>query len=278
MQEGTRDEWISTLPMYQEMVKTESGAVLEEAKANIAEMESQIAEHDKTISALLEKVRVLEEQLPSKPEQSAPKFDPAKHPLLRKANEKVEPAKPVVFHAGDVCEVLWFKDKTWYKAKVQTVLGSASNPKYLVRFVEYDDTVTVGPAEIRAIESRKRKADAPPVPVTAPIVDSPHVISGPASINPEALAAKNATEPDTSVPINRRAIGSKKALERKADSWKDFMSKGAGKQIGKKQSMFRSGTSVGSKVGFTGSGTPMTNNNKRLRPNKRDWEDDEKLD
>lgn len=276
-EEHTRNEWASALPEYQQMLGIESGPALDEITQTIAEIEEHTMLGDKKIVEFKQRLAALEKQLPSKPAPAAPKFDPEKHPILRKAFEKVEPAKPVVFNPGDICEVIWSRDKAWYKAKVQTVLGSASNPKYLVRFVDYDDTVTVGSEEIRPIESKKRKADGPPASVTPPVVHSPHVISGPASINPEALAAKRLAAPDTSVPINRRPIGSKKALERKASSWKDFMSKGAGKQIGKKESMFRSGTTVGSKVGFTGSGVPMTSNNKRLRPNKKDWQDDEKL-
>lgn len=274
-EQAQRDDWAGTLPDMIAMLSTETGAALEEVKAAKAETEATIATYDKKIASLRNELSSLEERIPKKPEPVAPKFDPEKHPLLRKTVEKSEPAKPVIFHAGDICEVLWFKDKAWYKAKVQTVLGSASNPKYLVRFVEYDDTVTVGLDDIRPIESKKRKAEAPPTPAPTPVVNSPHVISGPASINPDALAAQKPAGPDTSVPVNRRAIGSKKALERKAGAWNSFLTKGAGKQVGKKESMFRSGTTVGSKVGFTGSGAPMTSNNKRQRFNKKEYQDDD---
>jgi survival-of-motor-neuron-related-splicing factor 30 len=39
---------------------------------------------------------------PKKPEYEAPKFDPEERPLLKKATEKVEPAKPVIFNSGDL--------------------------------------------------------------------------------------------------------------------------------------------------------------------------------
>jgi survival of motor neuron-related-splicing factor 30 len=53
------------------------------------------------------------------------------------------------------------EDRSWYKAKIQSVLGSASAPKYLVRFIEYDDSITVDRNAERALPN-KRKRDASP--------------------------------------------------------------------------------------------------------------------
>lgn len=211
--------------------------------------EAVVAEKDKTLAKLHNELAQLEATLPKQAEPAAPKFDPEKHPLLKKVTDKVEPAKPITFNAGDLCEAQW-TDKQWYKVKVQTVLGSASDPKYHVRFIDYkDSTLTVGRDSVRPLVSeKKRKAEvAPPTPTVATASSSPHVISGPASINPNTLAAKKEGTPDTSVPVNRRKIGGNKALERKANDWKNFTSKGKGKVIAKKESMFRSGTSVGSR-------------------------------
>ena len=210
--------------------------------------ETTLAKLDATLAKLHEHLAELEATLPKKPEPATPKFDPEKHPLLKKNAESTEPAKPVVFNAGDLCEAQW-TDRQWYKAKVQTVLGSTSDPKYHVRFVEYPDTLTVGREAIRPqYNEKKRKADAAPATApAAPPVNSPHVISGPASINPNAVAANKEASAETNPPTNRRKIGGNKALERKEANWKSFMSKGPGKSFAKKESMFRSGTTVNSR-------------------------------
>jgi survival-of-motor-neuron-related-splicing factor 30 len=207
-----------------------------------AEAEETVAGYDKELAKLNAELAKLEATLPKAPEPAAPKFDPEKHPLLKKASEKAEVAKPVVFSTGDLCEAQW-TDRQWYKVKIQTVLGSSSDPKYHVRFLDYQDsTLTVGRDAIRPLmNEKKRKAEAvPTTPTTAPATSS-HVISGPASMNLQHPANKQATEVDTSVPINRRKIGGAKALERKASSWKDFQKKGPGKMVTKKESMFRTG-------------------------------------
>jgi survival-of-motor-neuron-related-splicing factor 30 len=209
----------------------------------------EVSVYDKKLATLRNEIAALEVTLPKIPEPAVPKFDPEKHPLLKTVTEKVEPVKPVNFNAGDVCEAQW-KDKLWYKVKVQTVLGSASDPKYHVRFLDYkDSTLTVGRDSIRPIvNEKKRKAEAAPAtPTVASITNSPHVISGPASVNPDALAGKKEGGPDADVPTKRMKIGGHKALERKKGDWKDFLGKGAGKQVAKKESMFRTGTGVNSR-------------------------------
>jgi survival of motor neuron-related-splicing factor 30 len=186
--------------------------------------------------------------LPQKDAPAAPKFDPEKHPLLKKNTEKVEPVKPVVFTSGSHCEAQWV-DRLWYKAVVLTVLGSAADPKYHVKFPEYNETCTVDSNSIRPlVNEKKRKAEVSvATPPVAPAANSPHVISGPASINPDAVAVKQKDGPEAEGPTNRRKIGSRKALERKESDWKKFLSKGPGKQIKQKDSMFRSGTGVNSR-------------------------------
>jgi survival of motor neuron-related-splicing factor 30 len=239
------------LPQIEELIQSDGAAAIQAMKD---EVEGAIAQFDVTIAQLRAELAELEAALPKASEPTAPKFDPEKHPLLKKPAEDAETAQPIRFNPGDLCEARW-TDRQWYKAKVQTVMGSSAAPKYLVRFVDYDETMTVDRDAVRPLYSeRKRKAEsalapptAPPAPVATPTTSSPHVISGPASLNPEAMAKKKDPEIDTSVPINRRKIGSKKALERKANAWESFISKGPGKKIVNKDSMFRSGTSVGSK-------------------------------
>lgn len=207
------------------------------------EAQAAIADHDATLAQLNAELAELEATLPKKPEPAAPKFDPEKHPLLKKATEKTEPAKPVTFSAGDICEAQW-NDRQWYKVKVQTVLGSASDPKYHVRFLDYkDSTSTVGRESIRPlVNEKKRKADAVPTPPSTTATSSPHVISGPASINPQAMAAKQGAAQDADgAGKPRKKLGSGKALERKMSSWQEFQKKGPGKALTKKESQFRTG-------------------------------------
>ncbi|KAG9201815.1 hypothetical protein G6514_005232 [Epicoccum nigrum] len=60
------------------------------------------------------------------------------------------------------------------------------------------------------------------------------------------------------------SVPNKGQLKKSVDNWKDFQSKGVGKKIAKKESMFRKSSAFGSTVGFTGSGlwtrTPKTLN------------------
>jgi hypothetical protein len=59
-------------------------------------------------------------------------------------------------------------------------------------------------------------------------------------------------------------VPNKGQLKKSVGNWKDFQSKGVRKKIAKKESMFRTSSAFGSRVGFTGSGlwtrTPKTIN------------------
>jgi survival-of-motor-neuron-related-splicing factor 30 len=223
--------------------RTEDLAALEQ------EMKSYIADQEAKLTKLRPQLAELEAQLPQKPQAAAPKFDPEKHPLLRKTLEKQEPEKPVFFGPGDVVEAQW-TDRSWYKAKVQSVLGSASAPKYLVRFIEYDDSITIDHTAVRPLPSKRKRE---PEPATAPspavpVTSTPHVISGPASVNPNAhLAKKNVAEDEEVKPKSR--IANKGQLKKRQNNWKDFQAK-AGKKMPKKESMFRTSTDAGSRGMF----------------------------
>ncbi|EAT86128.1 hypothetical protein HBI56_097310 [Parastagonospora nodorum] len=236
------------------------------------EMKPFIAMHEAALARLRPELAKLEAQLPQAPQPTAPKFDPEKHPLLRKAAEKQEPEKPMTFSTGDLIEAQW-TDRSWYKAKIQSVLGSASAPKYVVRFIDYDDSTTVDRDAIRPLPS-KRKRDPEPVaapsPVT-PLTSTPHVISGPASMNPnvqKSIVAEEEVKP-------KSRIANKGQLKKRQSNWQDFQTK-TNKKMPKKESMFRTSTEAGSRVGFTGSGKGMTETHKRARyDHKADVANDE---
>ncbi|KAH8730775.1 hypothetical protein GQ44DRAFT_699835 [Phaeosphaeriaceae sp. PMI808] len=239
------------------------------------EILSQIAVHETALKRLRPELAELEAQLPSAPQPAAPKFDPEKHPLLRKATEKLEPEKPVTFSTGDIVEAQW-TDRSWYKAKIQSVLGSSSAPKYLVRFIEYEDSITVDGQSVRPLPNKRRREPESAVAAPAaalPVSSSPHVISGPASINPNAQLVKKNTADEEVKPKSR--IANKGQLKKRKENWADFQAK-VGKKMPVKDSMFRTSTDAGSRVGFTGSGKGMTETHKRTRYNhKADAEDDE---
>jgi survival-of-motor-neuron-related-splicing factor 30 len=209
-------------------------------------MEPFIAMHEATLARLRPELANLEAQLPQAPQPAAPKFDPEKHPLLRKVAEKQEPEKPVTFSTGDMVEAQW-TDRSWYKAKVQSVLGSASAPKYLVRFIEYEDSITVDRNAVRPLPS-KRKRDPEPAAAPSPaipVTSTPHVISGPASVNPNAPQANKNIGGEEDVKSKSR-IANKGQLKKRQGAWQEFQAK-TSKKIPKKESMFRTSTEAGSR-------------------------------
>lgn len=230
-----------------EIASSKPGPTQDEWKTMKQDAEQSIAGLDTKIARNRAELATLESQLPQTSEPAAPKFDPEKHPLLRKAVEKLEPEKTVVFSTGDMCEAQW-TDKSWYKAKIQSILGSVSAPKYLVRFVEYDDTMTVDRSAVRPLPSkRKREPETAAAPLSnTPVTSTPHVISGPASINPNAQAAKKNAANDGTEPKQASRVPNKGILKKRANNWNDFQAK-AGKKMPKKESMFRTSTDIGSK-------------------------------
>ncbi|KAF2468480.1 uncharacterized protein BDR25DRAFT_231437 [Lindgomyces ingoldianus] len=243
----------------------------EKDKADILGM---IAVEEANAQDLRNRLAELEVSAPHELAPEAPKFDVAKHPILSKTVEKAEPAKPVFFNTGDVCEALW-TDNKWYKAKVLSVLGSASNPKYLVTFTGYDETLTVDRDSVRPFlnEGKKRKLDTEPVaPSATPAPQArSHVIVGAASVNPDAKRAADDLNKDkngkATGPPRKYNLPNGNNLKKNQNSWQEFRAKGPGKKFAKKDSMFRVGDGVGAKVGFTGSGAGMTQDAKRIRVN-----------
>ena len=133
-----------------------------EYKSLQKDAEADLLRQSTSLAKLYDELANLESTLPQKDATTAPKFDPEKHPLLKKNTEKVEPVKPVVFTSGSHCEAQW-SDRLWYKAVVLTVLGSAADPKYHVKFPEYNETCTVGSNAIRPlVNEKKRKAEEGP--------------------------------------------------------------------------------------------------------------------
>ena len=214
------------------------------------EMEGVVAAQDAILAKIRPEIDALEAELPQTAEPNVPKFDPEKHPLLRKTMEKPEPEKLVVFNTNDMCEAQW-TDKSWYKAQIKSILGSTAAPQYLVSFIEYDDTMTVDRNAVRPLPSkRKREGESASGPhASMPVTSTPHVISGPASVNPNIQAAKNSVAEDAESRKGNR-VPNKKTLNKRASQWQDFQAKRS-KKMPKKESMFRTSTDIGSKGQIT---------------------------
>ncbi|PSN73415.1 hypothetical protein BS50DRAFT_568955 [Corynespora cassiicola Philippines] len=260
--EADRDQWTGTLPEMERMLANDP--TNEELLIMRADTDAQIAGLDNELAPLREELAALQAQLP----EQKPKFDPEKHPLLKKSLEKQEPIGPVTFNVGDECEAQW-EDKLWYKAKVLTLLGSGSMLKYYIKFVEYDETKTVGRNEVRPTQKRKREPEPAPAPPAA--TSTPTVISAPAVVN----SASQPPPPPLASDAPRKKKKAAPEFNKRVNSWKDWSTKGAGKKIAQKDSMFRTGTGVNSRVGVTGSGAGMTTIGQRKRYDKKL---DEKLD
>lgn len=214
--------------MTQEMAKTKK------------DIEDQVAASSMRLNQL--RARLAQEEAAVAPPEP-PKWSREAHPVLGKLMKPQEPEKPVSFAVGDIVEAKW-TDKHYYKAKVSMVTGSADNPKYLVKFVEYKDTLTVDRWGIRALMdqdySKKRKAES------APVAQSLTVISPASAVAPalKANTVNNDTE-EAPGPKKFRKIASNKKLQANKNAWLDFQKKGP--KVVKKDSMFRTGNNPGAR-------------------------------
>jgi survival-of-motor-neuron-related-splicing factor 30 len=222
----------------------------EDSATMLAEVEDGLADAKYKLEQALARLAPLQHQLPDEPkepEPEVPKFDPQNHPVLKKSIEKTEVVPAVALNTGDMCEAFWREDRKWYKAKIMTILGSTSKPQYKVKFIEYGDTPTLESDQVRplAVHQHKKKQEEPAAAPAAPVTSTPHVISAPAVTNAKAIAPPAVAS--DAAPVKKRNIPNRKTLDKSVGSWKDWNSKGVGKKIAQKESMFRSGTTVESR-------------------------------
>jgi survival-of-motor-neuron-related-splicing factor 30 len=112
---------------------------------------------------------------------------------------------------------------------------------------EYEDSITVDRNAVRPLPS-KRKRDPEPAAAPSlamPVTSTPHIISGPASVNPNSQQAnKNIVDEEDVKPKSR--IANKGQLKKRQGAWQEFQAK-TSKKIPKKESMFRTSTEAGSR-------------------------------
>ena len=239
-----------------------------------------------------------------------PKYDMSKHPKFRKASPDAPPPPPpaeeaqqTVFNVKDTVMAKYSADKQWYQALIVSKTGSAADPVYHVLFKGYPDQETKRKHEVRALESKKRKADFPPTSTSTPQGPSTSttaslppqksktgpVISAAPAVNtalvpPRKEPSKVSDGPTRLAPEPKKLKGSK-VLEKGKSNWQDFQKAGPKKTGGfgqakglGKESMFRTPDLPGAKgeiliilVFWTGLLTPMF----RCSWIHRVWEGDE---
>ena len=170
----------------------------------------------------------------------APKYDMSKHPKYQQQSSEGPPPPPeetqTVFNVKDLVMAKWAEDKQWYQATIVSKTGSSTDPVYKVTFKGYGNTETKRKHEIRAVETKKRKADAPPAVSTPQTPASPTpapngtVISAAPSVDkslvqPKREPSKVSDGPTRLAPEPKKLKG-QKVLEKGKSNWQDFQKAG----------------------------------------------------
>lgn len=148
------------------------------------------------------------------------------------------------YAVGDTVLAKWVAgDHQFYPAKITSITGASSKPVYVVKFIDYGETVSVQPHQVKPVtESKKRAIEI--ARTKAPVV----------KVDP--------TAPTQPPPPPKKKIKTDNELTKAQSKWSDFARSGPKtKGIGKRKaigesSMFR--TSEEGKVGVIGSGKGMT--------------------
>ncbi|KAL9050707.1 MAG: hypothetical protein Q9162_006481 [Coniocarpon cinnabarinum] len=202
-----------------------------------------------------------------------PAFQPGYHSGAQK--HTADESKAVEIKVNEHVLARWPGDGRDYKAKVMSVTGSRATPMYTVKWNVDGSTDTLRASDVKPIsyisDLKKRKADGATAGAPQPPPSNPGVISAAASINPAAVK-KARPEPSkcsdgpTRPEKKPKVLGSQKALDKNKSSWQAFQQgTKAGKKANRGQSMFRTGESVNARVGFTGSGKPMSKDQAKSR-------------
>lgn len=268
----------------------------------MASYKELILELEKELKPLEEEVKAAAQASRRQPPSPPPeKWSKANHPKFQEEYRKAAAAAAqspteesrgtTAWKVNDIVMARWSGDHKLYQAKITSITGSSSAPKFMVLFLGYGNTDTVEAKDIipLASESKKRKADGSPVMPAGPAPPgSSSVISAAADIDP-TLASQVKKEPSkvndgppkpAKVP---RKVKANKELESAKNKWQDFQGgKGKfGNKALKKDSMFRVSDDHNARgktrdhsandnanvfaVGFTGSGKPMRKDAARTR-------------
>jgi survival-of-motor-neuron-related-splicing factor 30 len=240
-----------------------------------AELEVAVEAYGDMIKEELEK---LEKAAPAPaltpaPPSEAPKWDVSKHPAFQ---NQPQPSTPVeapahVFKVNEKVQARW--KKSYVPGRIVSILGSSKDPTFYVSYDGYTETASLKTVDLKPLNTpgnpataQKRKADDTPA---YPAASTPY-LSAEASIDP-ALAEKAKREPSKvsdgptrPAKIPKKTKSSKK-LEDGKMKWQEFSKGKVGKQVKKKESMFKTGEGFNARVGFTNSGHEMRKDAPRTR-------------
>ncbi|TLD32400.1 hypothetical protein E2P81_ATG05376 [Venturia nashicola] len=208
------------------------------------------------------------------PQAEAPKWDVAKHPAYQHqahATNAVVEESAHVFKVNEKVQARW--KRQYVPGRILSITGSTKDPTFYVSYDGYSETASLKTDDLKpltvpgnSVASQKRKADDTPA---YPAASTPY-LSAEASIDP-TLAEKAKREPSkvSDGPTRPAKIPKKtkntKALEAAKSKWQDFSKGKVGKQVKKKESMFKTGEGVNARVGFTNSGHEMRKDAPRTR-------------
>lgn len=208
------------------------------------------------------------------PQTEAPKWDVSKHPAFQNQPQPPSAATEApthVFKVNEKVQARW--KRSFVPGRIVSITGSSKDPTFYVSYDGYSETASLKTADLKPLTvpanpatAQKRKADDTPA---YPAASTPY-LSAEASIDP-ALAEKAKREPSkvSDGPTRPAKIPKKtkntKHLEAAKSKWQDFSKGKVGKQVKKKESMFKTGEGVNARVGFTNSGHEMRKDAPRTR-------------
>lgn len=158
---------------------------------------------------------------------------------------------------GDSVLAKWVTgDHQFYPAKITSITGSAANPVYVVKFMEYNETQTLKSHQLKNLTEQKKRA--------LDIAKERQVAISPIPPPPPANHRGAIPPPPPSEPIPKKTKPSiNQELKKSASTWSNFAKSGPKTKgiVGRKKaigesSMFR--TNDDGRVGVIGSGKGMT--------------------
>ena len=219
-----------------------------------AEIEEGIELLESTIAELRPAPQPSRSSVPAGKEKWSKENHPAYQAGYRKPETEIDESQtPTTFSVNDTVSAKWRSgDGGFYTARIQSITGSKNDPVYIVKFPKYGTVETLKSRDIKplSVEAKKRKADVisgSSTPTATPAINS-SVISAAASVDP-TLAQQARKEPSkvsdgpTRPPKIPKKVKANKELEAGKGKWQDFVAKGKGGKMSKKDSMFRTGDS-----------------------------------
>lgn len=229
-------------------------------------LKAEIEEGIELLESTIAELRPATEPAKPSPPPTKEKWSKQNHPAYqagyRKSEHEDDTPTQSSFSVNDTVTARWKSgDGGFYTARITSITGSKNDPVYIVKFPKYGTVETLKAKDIKPLsaEAKKRKADVlsgSSTPTPQP-PSNPSVISAAPDVDP-ALAQQAKREPSkvSDGPIRPakipRKVKANKELESGKGKWQDFVAKGKGGKMAKKDSMFRTGNS------FTARGEPSS--------------------